>query len=185
MLNRHLRTDCKRDAKKWYSAFQSSSGTKRKQPKVIDEQHLLLAKYFISSNTSLCELANPFLKKLLGNALKLPGVFSFRNTVLPSLMNSLYTLLGARLNEAESICLIVDIWTNNVNSDFIGLAAVITDPKLSRELHVIDMMRMPGPHSAEVIKFSIEHMVNKYDFDKSKIKGLQALTKSTFSYVWF
>jgi hypothetical protein len=30
---------------------------------------------------------------------------------------------------------------------------------------------MPGPHSAEVIKSAIEQMVNRYDFDKSKIKG--------------
>jgi hypothetical protein len=85
-------------------------------------------------------------------------------------MNDLYSILQDKLKQAESICLIVDIWTNNVNSDFIGLAAVVTDPKLNRELHVINMMRMPGPHSAEVIKTAIEQMVNRYDFDKSKIK---------------
>jgi hypothetical protein len=44
-------------------------------------------------------------------------------------MDALHVLLQDKLNEAESVCLIVDIWTNIVNSDFIGLAAVITDKK--------------------------------------------------------
>jgi hypothetical protein len=61
--------------------------------KKMDENYLLLVKYFISSNTSLCKLANPFLQELLGNTLKLPGVFCFRKTVLPLAMNVMYELL--------------------------------------------------------------------------------------------
>jgi hypothetical protein len=36
---------------------------------------------------------------------------------------------------------------------------------------VIGMMLMPGPHCAENIQMAVENLVNKYDFDKTKIIG--------------
>ena len=33
------------------------------------------------------------------------------------------------------------------------------------------MMEMLGSHTAEVIKEATEHMINQYEFDKSKIHG--------------
>ena len=64
-------------------------------------------------------------------------------TVLPSVMNALYALLQDELNLSYRWYM-----DKHRESDFIGLAAVITDKKLNRQLHVINMMRMPGPHSA-------------------------------------
>ena len=88
-------------------------------------------------------------------------------------MDKLYEILEHKLKHAVSVCLIVDIWTNTVNADFIGLAAVFTDSQLEREVHIINMMRMPGPHCAENIKIAVEKMVNNFEFDKSKIHGIK------------
>ena len=47
---------------------------------------------------------------------------------------------------------------------------------MDKETIVIGMMRMPGnSHNAENIKIAVETMVNKYDFDKSKIYGTSLL----------
>jgi hypothetical protein len=168
-LNRHLRTDCKVEkVRKWYEALQTHLNNKEKK---LDENYLLLVKYFISSNTSLCELANPYLQELLGNTLKLPGVFCFRTTVLPMAMNVMHKLLENKLQAATSCCLVVDIWTNKVNTDFIGLAAIVSNKNMQRDLVVLDLMRMPGNHSAETVKIAVEKMINRYNFNKSIIHG--------------
>ena len=55
-----------------------------------------------------------------------------------------------------------DIWTAKQNSDFIGLGAALMSENLSREVLLIDMIRMPGnTHNAENIKETIETMVLK------------------------
>jgi hypothetical protein len=87
-------------------------------------------------------------------------------------MKLVYEQIEIKLQNAESICLIVDIWTNQVSADFIGLAVVLTNSFFEREILVINMMRMPGSHDAENIKYSIEKMINFFDFDKSKAKSL-------------
>jgi hypothetical protein len=79
--------------------------------------------------------------------------------------------ISKRLDAAHSICLVVDLWTNVLNSDFVGIAAIITTACFTREIIAINMVRMTGKHTAENIKKSIEHGVNIFEFDKSKIHG--------------
>lgn len=55
--------------------------------------------------------------------------------------------------------------------DFMGLAAAITNESQVREMIVIGMMKMPGKHNAENILSTTETLVNRFDFDKSKIIG--------------
>lgn len=88
---------------------------------------------------------------------------------MPTVLEKLMSFLSSKLNNAETVTLIVDIWTNKINADFIALAACYTDKNFFKQIHVIGMMRMPGSHCAENIKQGIEEIVNKYDFDKSKI----------------
>ncbi|CAF1064463.1 unnamed protein product, partial [Brachionus calyciflorus] len=57
-------------------------------------------------------------------------------------------------------------------NDFIGLAAMITINNFDKECLVIGFEKMVGPHNAENIKKMIELIVNSYDFDRSKIKGI-------------
>ncbi len=79
-----------------------------------------------------------------------------------------------------------DIWTNSINSDFIGLAAVLTNSTYDREIFVINMMRLSGRHTAENVKIAIEELVNRFKFDKSKINGwlhFDFLFKFNLSYL--
>ena len=88
-------------------------------------------------------------------------------------MEKLHHLFTLKMNKADSICLITDIWTSRSNSDFIALAAVLCHGN-SKELIIIGLDRMKGPHCAENIQLSIEDMINKYQIDKSKIVGKAA-----------
>jgi hypothetical protein len=86
-------------------------------------------------------------------------------------MEKLTEALNSKLENAFSVCLISDIWTNKSMLDFMDLASKIIDVNFNRKTLVIGMMLMPGNHSADYIKEAIETLVNIYDFDKSKIHG--------------
>ncbi len=81
---------------------------------------------------------------MLEPTIQLPGLFSFRNTMLHLIMDKLYDELNKKLLNADNICLITDIQTNSFNSDFIGLASVPTYSTYDREIVVINMMLMTG-----------------------------------------
>jgi hypothetical protein len=76
-------------------------------------------------------------------------------------MEKLTEALNSKLENAFSVCLISDIWTNKS----------MLDVNFNRKTLVIGMMLMPGNHSADYINEAIEILVNIYDFDKSKIHG--------------
>ena len=58
---------------------------------------------------------------------------------------------------------------------FIGLDAQLINSCFEKELLILGMAELTEGHSAERIKESIENIVNKYDFDKSKVKGLKII----------
>ena len=68
--------------------------------------------------------------------------------------------------------MIVDIWTNRVNADYLAVGARITDYKFNSELIVVGMERMKGGHNAENVAITIESIINSYNFDKNKIHGI-------------
>ena len=127
----------------------------------IDDKVFDLVKFFITSNCSMSTLENEHLVKLLSNVMHMPGVQSLRDTLIPEVYGELRNSIQSKLEEAETICLIADIWTNGSNSDFIALVAVLTNSDFEREFLIMDMMRMPGEsHNAENLKVAIEKMVN-------------------------
>ena len=73
-LNRHLRLNCSENVKKWYENFHEFSTLTIKGSRLTDEM-LLLIKNFITSNTSLSELQDPFLIALLKATFDIPGYF--------------------------------------------------------------------------------------------------------------
>jgi hypothetical protein len=155
-LNKHLRTHDIMN--KWYTQYQVHQCITNDS--VIDDNTLLLIKFFISSNTALSALKNHWLRELLAEKVKLPGSVSFRNVILPAVYSSLRKEIERRLQAAETICLITDLWTNKQNDDFIALCGVITNEFFEREILVIDMLPMLGEsHTAENIKDAIERMV--------------------------
>jgi len=169
-LNVHLKISCKsKNVKNWYKLYKAHKI--KIENSAIDDNLLCLIRYFLRSNSSIEALTDPDLRELLKPKILLPGPFSFRNTILQSVMDKLKSAIEFKLKNASSVCLITDLWTNTIKADFIGLAAVLTDNSLNHELVVIGMMKTPGSHNSETIKKSVETMVNNYTFDKSKIIG--------------
>jgi hypothetical protein len=127
---------------------------------------------FITSNSCLDVLNNLYYQKILNKAkIEIGGEFSFRNTILPNIKNKLHEEIEKKLQNAYSVSLIVDLWSNKSKDDYIGLCAVLTSFSYERELIAINMMRMIGSHTAENVKSCIEVMINFYKFNKSKIKS--------------
>jgi hypothetical protein len=81
------------------------------------------------------------------------------------------TVITEKLNKATVVNLILDIWSNSQMTEFMGLAAMLLNDNFEKECFVIGLERMPGSHNAENIKATIESIVNKYEFDRTKISG--------------
>ena len=146
------------------------------QKKEITDDVLQVVSFFISSNTSLLQLDNPALRTCF--KLKLPCSDTFVTTYLPFVLDRVYAEIGELLVNSESVCLISDIWTNKQMLDFMGLVACTIDSFFQRQFIVIGMCLMPGNHCAENIKKAVEVLVNRYDFDYSKIIGSTTFTSS-------
>ena len=86
---------------------------------------LRLAKYIINSNSNISDLKNPDFIDILDKSINVPSYHMFRNRVLPELLEKLHALFTLKMNKADSICLITDIWTTRSLADFIALAAVL------------------------------------------------------------
>jgi hypothetical protein len=137
----------------------------------ISDQLLTMIKFFVTSNTSLQQIENPYLLKLFPPDMKIDKPDKFREMILKS-ASILHNAIENKLNEASFITLITDIWTDKQNLDYIGLAAKCIYPSYKKEIFVIGLNRMGVAHNAYNIKAKIEEMVNYYTkFDKSKIKG--------------
>lgn len=132
-------------------------------------KELNLVKFVISSNSSLTILENEHLYAILDKELKLPKYQQFRHTLLPKVSASLKSALTIKLTNAVSISLIVDIWVNKMQSDFIAVGAALMNDSFEREIVILDMMRMTTNHTAEHVKECVENMINGFNFDKRKI----------------
>jgi hypothetical protein len=121
-IKRHLETSCKN--KKliidWMKLYNASQNVIHKQ---ISDEMLKLILFFISSNTSLVQLDNPYFRSLM--TFNLPSARYFNDTLLPKTLEQLYEKINEKLIDSEYICLISDIWTTRTMYDFMGLAACI------------------------------------------------------------
>lgn len=144
----------KRDSQKWKS----------------NENLILLAKYFLTSNSAIAELKNPFLRQML--TFKLPCRDTFMNTVLPEIKDLIHKKIEEKLKEAKSVCLITDLWSNTSNSQYLALACSIVYNNFHKEIRVVGMVNTNGSSNAESIKICIEQIINQFEFDKTKIEGV-------------
>lgn len=161
-LSKHLRKHT--EFNKWEKDFKLIK--KIKEP-ILTDKNLDLIKFFISSNTSLLQLKNPYFHKLFEGML--PSYHTFKSVFLPRVFTLFKEAIEAKLKIAVSVSLIADIWTTKTMTDFIAVAASITFPSYKKEIIIIGMIRMPGKHSADTIGKAIETIVNEYHFDKAKI----------------
>ena len=78
-------------------------------------------------------------------------------------------LLNTRLNQAEIISFVTDIWTNTIMADFLGLIAYVTFEFGFSEIFVIGIAKFKDKHESENIQKAIELIVNQYYFDRKQI----------------
>ncbi len=135
----------------------------------MDSKKFSLVKFFIDANMPMKALESVHLREMVDSRL---AKFSFRERILPDIIQHLESVIATKLQSAHSIHIITDIWTSNTMADFEAAGAVLTYENLRRELIVIGMERMWGPHTAENIKDALQTLINKYEFDKPKIRSV-------------
>ena len=130
-------------------------------------------KLFISASISISQLKNPFFFEALDKSIreKCRDYHTFRNKILPEVMKQLFNAIQLKLQNAEFVFLMTDLWSDFQNADFIALAAIVVDKHWDREFFVLDFKEMENKHTAENIKTEIEKMVNRFEFDKSSAKS--------------
>jgi hypothetical protein len=87
----------------------------------ITEDQANLIKLFITSNSPITLLRNPYLRRLVAPSIEIPGVFSFRYHILPTVFGKMINQIQEKCTQAVSIVLIADGWTNRQNSEYLGL----------------------------------------------------------------
>ena len=166
-LSHHLKTHEKFN--EWLKYFQRYHKMRETQ---LDDFTLKLIKFVISSNTSLSQLKNIHFVEMFPPEYNIPSYDEFRFTRLPQIMQKLYHRVNTKLDLAETVCLVVDLWSSPTNADYIAVAAAATNSCQERELLVLGMKPMGKEgHCAESIKLAVVSIINDYKFDKSKING--------------
>lgn len=153
----------------WFYAYSNENSVKNKSK--INAFTIKLVKYFIASNAALDQLDLLYFKDLLPEKVDIPCAKTFCEKTLPEIFSRVNSIIEKKLQSAVSICLISDIWTNKQMLDFLGLAANLVYKNLEREELVVGLSSMIGRHNAENIKAAIELVINRFQFDKSKISG--------------
>lgn len=142
---------------------------------VIDENLWRFLTYFLSSNLALTELRNKHFLGIVLSSIKCPSYEQLRYRLLKVVLAKLMEVIQNRFNSAIYVTLITDIWSNRLNTRFLGLAACCTYIDSRKEMLVMDLQEIEERASAEVLREKIEEIVNKFAFDKSKIKGIHSL----------
>jgi len=176
-LSHHLALDDHGQFRKWKSLQPKIGGT------AISDEVFALIKFLVSSYSSLSQIKNQYLHEILKPEIreKISSFKDFRYKILPEVFDILKNEINRRLNRATTISLVVDIWTNCIMADYLGLAAVLSYELGHRDVLIIGFGRMQGYHDSVNIKKMVEELVNVYDFNKKKIA-----CKLTFTLkVWF
>lgn len=102
------------------------------------------------------------------------GKHSFRNSILPAMMDHIKDKISESFVEARRITIIVDIWSTQSCVHFLGLAAYTIDESLKTNSFMVGMVQMGGKKCAEHIKKAIEIIINdnEFKFDRSKIMAV-------------
>lgn len=175
-LHKHLLKH--EDYREWYQRYEKFMNKVNRC--VIDKNMWCFLSYFISSNVSLNEMRNKTFIQLVSNTTKCPSYTQLRHKLLNSVLEKMFDIINIKLDQASSVTLITDLWTNNFKTRFIALAAACLNHDFTRELIVLDMSEISHTSSAENIQTEIENMVNRFNFDKSKIKGTDSVFKKKF-----
>lgn len=108
-MNKHLAKH--KTSRDWYKLYQARNGND--QINYLSPNMLNLIKYVVSSNSSISELENEHLRKLIMQNLKVPSTFTFRYNILPQVLEQLKKKIEEKLRKAEYVTLIPDGWSSN------------------------------------------------------------------------
>ena len=90
-------------------------------------------------------------------------------------MDKLHAQIDFKCKSAEAITLFPDSWVDNLNTEYLGLGTRLTNDCFEKKVISLGFIEVIGGHCSENIKAAIETIVNKYEFDKSKVKGKMCL----------
>ena len=139
------------ETKTWHRLYKEKKNNSLQN---IDDATFDLIIFFITNDVSLIALQTDSLRNLLKRAtINLPSYWTFRHTLLPSVLDKVTARIESRLKSADTICLITDIWTNRNNTDFIALGASFTDKYFDRDILVISMIPMKGNIQLKTSKY--------------------------------
>lgn len=165
-LNKHLiRHEASNN---WYEKMKAAKN-KPKERKVLSNETYNLIKFFISSDTAIAQMNNPYLRACIHPNAQLFSPFTFRFKILPEVFNQMNEEITKKLKECSSVTLIPDGWTGTF--EYLGLAAQLTNGAFEKEIIIIGMKVLTKGHAAEEVQEAIEKIVNRYTFDKSKVLG--------------
>ena len=164
-LTKHLRQH--QDFNKWLDLFKKFYDIK---PTCITKDEYDFVLYIVSSNTAMAQFKNNFFRQIL--RVDMPSYNVFRYKLLDVVYKKMIDFIDAKMEEAISISLVLDICPNVVMVDFIGVAAVCSDKTGSKETFIIGLESMDGTHTAENVKLRTEQIVNAYKFNKAKISSV-------------
>jgi hypothetical protein len=100
------------------------------EPKIIDDHTLKVIRFLISNNTSMQQIDSDEFIDLVNESNKIACSKTFKRTLLPETMKQLTRIINIKLEDAESICLVVDLWSSTQNVSFLAVVAVLMDENL-------------------------------------------------------
>ncbi|RNA15565.1 hypothetical protein BpHYR1_033482 [Brachionus plicatilis] len=86
---------------------------------------------------------------------EIPSQQTFKSYILPELLQNINKSFEEILNEAKSICLITDLWSNSSNEQYLALAVSMVKNDHSKKIRIIGMTPTNGSSNAESIKRKI------------------------------
>ena len=105
---------------KWLTPFEEQSV---KGKKLIEDDTFNLVRAFISANLPFAILENEHFALCL--KMQLASVKTFRNSILPRVYQLMVKAIDKKLQNARTISLITDIWTNKIFADFLAIGVLI------------------------------------------------------------
>jgi hypothetical protein len=91
---------------------------------------------------------------------------------IPEVLDVMFDQIQSKLRDSQNIVLITDGWTNKQMVEFLALGACLTHKDFRRECLIIGFVEMKNGHTSETVKRAVEEMIERFDFDKSKVKDI-------------
>ena len=114
----------------------------------------------------------PFLFSLFKEGFKIGCYKTFKKRV-DDVVDMLKTDINELCNNANSISIVTDAWSDASMQSFLGLGAYVESKSFESNIVILGMVQLTNGSRSEQIKEAVEAIINGYTFEKSKIKSKQ------------